>query len=90
MLKTALVEAAWVSCRKKDSFLRHKYESLVGRRGKKRALIAVGHKILCAAFFILKDHLPYQEFDYQKVLESKKQKQIQRYKSKLLELGVAV
>jgi len=34
---------------------------LVGRRGKKKALIAVGHKVLIAAYFILKDKVTYKE-----------------------------
>ncbi|CDN31770.1 hypothetical protein BN938_1690 [Mucinivorans hirudinis] len=33
--------------------MKRKYESLVGRRGKKRALVAIGHKIIVAAYFIL-------------------------------------
>lgn len=33
------------------------------RRGKKRALIAVGHKILCCAYNILKKKEEYKDFD---------------------------
>jgi len=45
----------------KDTYLSAKYYSLVGRRGKKRALIAVGHKILIMAYYILKTGTPYKE-----------------------------
>lgn len=61
---------------------------MVGRRGKKRALIAVGHKILCASYFIIKNKEAYKELgaDY---LESKRTKnQIQSYLDKLKNLGV--
>ena len=61
---------------------------MVGRRGKKRALIALGHKILCASYFIIKNKEVYKELgsDY---LESKRKKnQIQSYLDKLKNLGV--
>ena len=44
--------------------MRSKYDSLVVRRGKKRALIAVGNKILIAAYFILEDQVEYKELGY--------------------------
>lgn len=63
---------------------------MVGRRGKKRALIAVGHKILIAAYYILKDKTEYKELGAE-FLETKKQKkQITHYLTKLKELGVDV
>lgn len=87
MLKTALVEAAWVaSCRKNNNYLKIKYASLVGRRGKKRALIAVAHKIIVAAYHILKNKEPYQEYDYEAFMQKRKQKQIEHYQNKLKEL----
>lgn len=88
-LKTALTEAAWAASHTKDSFLRRKYNSLITRRGKKRALIAVGHKILCAAYFILKNMEEYKEPDETMLLEKRKQAQIGRYLKRLHELGVS-
>jgi transposase len=89
-LKTALVEAAWAASRtKKDTFLKRKYNSLVGRRGKKKALIAVGHKILCAAYFILKNKQEYREPDQEVYREKRKQAQIGHYLKRLHELGVS-
>ena len=89
ILKTALVEASWAASHTKDSFLRRKYNSLIARTGKKKALIAVGHKILCAAFFILKNNEPYREPDETALQEKRKQAQIQRYVKRLHELGVS-
>lgn len=88
-LKTALTEAAWAASHTKDSFLRRKYNSLITRRGKKKALIAVGHKILCAAYFILKNMEEYKEPDETMLLEKRKQAQIGRYLKRLHELGVS-
>ena len=39
-LKTMLTEFAWVASKTKDTYFRSKYHSLVGRRGKKKALVA--------------------------------------------------
>ena len=85
-----LVQCAWAATRTKGTYLRSKYDSLVGRRGKKRALIAVGHKILIAAYYILKDKTEYKELGAE-FLEAKKQKkQITHYLAKLKELGIDI
>jgi len=85
-----LVQFAWAATRTKNTYLRSKYESLVGRRGKKRALIAVGHKILVATYFILKDKVKYKELGAEFLQEKKKDKQITRYIKLLKELGAEV
>jgi len=85
-----LVQFAWAATRTKNTYLRSKYESLVGRRGKKRALIAVGHKILVATYFILKDKVKYKELGAEFLQEKKKDKQITQYMKRLKELGVEV
>lgn len=87
-LKTALVEAAWAASHVKDSYLQRRYTSLALRRGKKKALIAIAHKILTAAYFILKDQVDYQEPNNVAWLEKRKQAQIRSYLKRLHELGV--
>lgn len=87
-LKSMLTQFAWAATRTKKTYLRSKYDSLVGRRGKKRALVAIGHKILVAAYFILKDKTAYKELGAAYLDNRKKDRQIQRYLDKLKELGV--
>jgi transposase len=89
-LKVLLVQCAWAATRTKGTYLRSKYDSLVGRRGKKRALIAIGHKILVAAYFILKDKVAYKELGAEYLQELKKGKQIKRHIQLLKELGVDI
>lgn len=91
-LKSALTEAAWLSCRKcaRESFLKRKFKSVASRRGKKKGLIAVAHKILIAAYFILKDTVPYQEPDNKVYAEKRKQAQINKYLTRLHELGIDI
>ena len=62
----------------------------MGRRGKKRALIAVGHKILIAAYFILKDKVAYKELGSEFLQTQKKDKQIKRYLKQLKDLGIEI
>ncbi len=60
-LRAALVQAAWAASHSKDTYLAAQYRRLVGRRGKKRALVAVGHSILVILYHLLKDGTPYSE-----------------------------
>lgn len=74
-LKSALLEIASHSCRKngKDSFLKRKFISIAVRRGKKKAIVAVAHKILIAVYFILKNREPYREPDNNAYLVKRKE-----------------
>jgi len=60
-LKTALVEAAHAAAHAKGTYLRDKYYRLKARRGAKRALVAVAHKILVAVYHMLSRGVPYHE-----------------------------
>lgn len=60
-LKTVLIEAAWVATKTKNSWLAKKYRALAARRGIKRALMAVAHKILISVYHVLKELKPYKE-----------------------------
>jgi hypothetical protein len=84
------VQCAWAATRTKNTYLRSKYDSLVLRRGSKRALIAVGHKILIAAYFIIKDKVPYKELGSEYLQDRNKDKRVQRHLKLLKELGVEV
>ena len=56
-----MVQCALSASRTKNTYLRDKYHRLAGRRGKKKAVIAIGHKILVMAYHILKKKVGYQE-----------------------------
>lgn len=60
-LKTALVEAGHAASRKKGSYLKDKFYRLKARRGHKRAAMAIGHKILIAAYHMLSKRIDYKE-----------------------------
>jgi transposase len=60
-LKTALVEAAQAATRAKGTYLRDKFYRVKARRGAKRAVVTVGHKILVAAFHMLSEQVNYND-----------------------------
>lgn len=60
-LRGALGQAAISATRTKNTYLAARYRRLVKRRGKQRALVAIGHSILEAAWHIMADQVPYQD-----------------------------
>lgn len=60
-LTTALVEAAQAAIKKKGSYLRDKFHRIKARRGYKRALMAIAHKILIAAYHMLRGGTDYHD-----------------------------
>jgi transposase len=60
-LKAALVEAGWAVAHTKGTSLRATYDRIAGRRGGKRACLAVAHRILRMAYVLLRDRRPYRE-----------------------------
>ncbi len=85
-----MTESAWAASKKKGTYLKAKYHSLVGRRGKKRALVAVGHKILIMSYYILKYKVEYKELGIDYLDRRKKDKITRSYVKRLKALGYNV
>ncbi len=60
-LRRVLCQAAWAASHTKNTYLAAQFRRLAARRGKQRAIVAVAHSILVAAFYILKRNEPYRE-----------------------------
>jgi transposase len=60
-LRRCLCQAAWAVSTKKNNYLSALYRRLAVRRGSKRATIAVAHKLLGIAYYILRDQTRYQD-----------------------------
>jgi transposase len=69
-LKTILIEVAWAAIKKKGSYYKDKYYRLKSRRGAKKAIVAIAHRILRAVFHIVKNNASYKELG-DEYLESK-------------------
>jgi transposase len=55
------VQVAWAASRTKHTYLSSQYRRLASRRGKKRALVAVGHTILVMIYHMLREGTTYAE-----------------------------
>ena len=60
-LRRTLSQAAWAATKRKGGYLSAQYRRLASRRGKNRAIVAVGHTILVAAYYILHDEVEYHD-----------------------------
>jgi transposase len=60
-LRVLLVEAAHAAAHSKNTYLSAQYHRLAARRGKKKAMVAVGHTILVIIYQMLQQQQPYEE-----------------------------
>ena len=89
-LKPALLEAVWAAVRENDSYLSAQYHRLVPHKGKKKAAIAVTHSMLEAAYYILRDRVPYQDLGPDFFLRRNKEAIQRRCLRQLQQLGLEV
>ena len=89
-LKTALVQAAWAATRKKDSYLQSQFRRIKGRRGPKKAIIAVAASMLTAVYFMLRDEKDYHDLGGRYLAGRDKERAKQRLLRRLHDLGVVV
>jgi transposase len=89
-IKELLVECSWSASKMSGTYLKSKYTSLALRRGKKKAIVAIAHKILVSAYYILKNKEPYKELGESYLAERRKESRKSNYIKKLKELGFEV
>jgi transposase len=63
-LRTALAQAAWAASHSKKTYLSAQYRRLAGRRGKKRAIVALGHTMLVMMYHMLRKGVAYEELGH--------------------------
>jgi transposase len=84
-LRRILVQCAWAASRKKNCWLKLKYEQLCVRKSTKKALIAISRKLLVIIWNVLTKKQGYIEY-IPKINQEKKQKKVEYFKKRLLEL----
>jgi transposase len=60
-LRQVLTQAAWAASHTKDTYLAAQFRRLAARRGKKRALVALGHTLLVIIYHLLTEGSTYHE-----------------------------
>jgi transposase len=89
-LRAALTQAAWAATHTKQTYLAAQYRRLVKPKGKKRALVAVGHSLLVIAYHLLSRRASYQELGGDYFDQRNAEVQRTRLIRKLEALGVKV
>lgn len=89
-LRRALVEAAHGAARTKNSYFATLYHRLAGRRGRKRALVAVGHSLLVTGYTLITRQVDYQDLGANYFDELNKDAVKRRTVKRLEQLGFQV
>ena len=89
-LRVTLVQCAWAASHTKGTYLSAQYKRLAARRGKKRALVAVGHTLLGIVYALLKKRSTYRELGADYLDRQDKERLKQRLLRRLEKLGVKV
>jgi transposase len=89
-LRATLIQAAHAAVRVKESFLAAFYHRLVARRGVKKAIVAVAHKLLTIAYTLLRKRESYEERGAAALDERNKDRIIHRMQHRFEQLGYKV
>jgi transposase len=87
-LKKKLVEGAWSAVKSKKTYWYSAYQRLKIRRGVKRALVAIAHKILICAYWIVKKGENYKELGVNYVDPNTQEKRAKYYAKQLEKIGI--
>ena len=85
--KTILIEVAWAAIKKKGSYYRAKYFKLKARRGPKKAIVAIAHRISKAIYNIIKNGDTFRELGEDYLTAQTKQRTIKNIKQRAKQLG---
>ena len=89
-LRRTLNQCAQAAARTKRSYFKAQCERLSRRRGRKRAIVAVGHSLLEALYYVLKSDRPYQDLGVDYFQKAPPEQKAQRLAAQLRKLGYNV
>ena len=85
--KTILIEVAWAAVKKKGSYYRAKYFKLKARRGPKKAIVAIAHRISKAIYNIIKNGDTFKDLGEDYLTTQTRQRTINNIKQRAKQLG---
>ena len=89
-LRRVLVQAAHAAARTRGTYLSSLFHRLAGRRGKKRAILAVAHSILVSVYHMLVGKESYHDLGHDYLDQLKPEATAKRLVNRLEGLGFAV
>jgi len=85
--KTILVQVAWAAVKTKGSYYKAKYYKLKARRGAKKAIVAIAHRIAKAIYKIIKHGDTYRDLGEDYLTAPSKQKTLMNLNKRAKEMG---
>ena len=86
-LKTIMIEVAWAAVKKKGSYFKDKYYRLKARRGAKKAIVAIAHRILLGIYHIIKDGVEFRDLGEDYLKHRHKSQKVSNLRRQALSLG---
>ena len=86
-LKTIMIEVAWAAIKKKGSYFKDKYYRLKARRGAKKAIVAIAHRVLLGVYHVIKDGAEFRDLGEDYLTLRNKEKKVLYLQKQALALG---
>ena len=86
-LKTIMIEVAWAAVKTKGSYYREKYYRLKARRGARRAIVAIAHRLLKAVYHIIRDGVSFKDLGEGFLDQDNQQARLKRISQQAQKLG---
>jgi len=86
-LKTIMLEVAWAAVKKKGSYFKDKYYRLKARRGAKKAIVAIAHRILLGIYHVIKDGVVFRDLGKDYLTLRNKSQRVFHLRKQALALG---
>ncbi len=82
-----MIEVAWAAVKKKGSYFKDKYYRLKARRGEKKAIVAIAHRILLGIYQVIKDGAEFRDLGEDYLTLRNKEKKVLYLQKQALALG---
>jgi transposase len=89
-LKTIMIEVAWAAVKKKGSYFKDKYYRLKARRGAKKAIVAIAHRILLGIYHVIKDGVEFRDLGEDYLTQRNKSQKMSYLRKQARSLGYAL
>lgn len=89
-LRGMLVQMANAAVRCKSSDFATVFRRLAARRGHKRAILAVAHRLLIAVYRMLRQHQPYRDYQLTPLGQCSQEQRLQQLQQRVEQLGYQV
>ena len=86
-LKTIMLEVAWAAVKKKGSYFKDKYYRLKTRRGAKKAIVAIAHRILLGIYHVIKDGAAFRDLGEDYLTLRNKSQKVSHLRRQAIALG---